>query len=81
MSKSKGNVIDPLEVIDKYGADSLRMTLASLTVQGRDIFLSPERIESNRLHEQDLEREQTRPRQYRGDGDGPPPGRWVFKDP
>ncbi|MGB4208893.1 MAG: valine--tRNA ligase [Thermovirgaceae bacterium] len=49
MSKSKGNVIDPLEVIDKYGADSLRMTLASLTVQGRDIFLSPERIESNRL--------------------------------
>ena len=49
MSKSKGNVIDPLEIIDKYGADSLRMTLASLTVQGRDIFLSPERIESNRL--------------------------------
>lgn len=49
MSKSKGNVIDPLEIIEKYGADSLRMTLASLTVQGRDIFLSPERIESNRL--------------------------------
>ena len=49
MSKSKGNVIDPLEIIDEYGADSLRMTLASLTVQGRDIFLSPERIESNRL--------------------------------
>ena len=49
MSKSKGNVIDPLEIIGKYGADSLRMTLASLTVQGRDIFLSPERIENNRL--------------------------------
>ncbi|HOI81019.1 MAG TPA: valine--tRNA ligase [Synergistales bacterium] len=49
MSKSKGNVIDPLEIIDEFGADSLRMTLASLTIQGRDIFLSPERIESSRL--------------------------------
>lgn len=49
MSKSKGNVIDPLEIIEKYGADSLRMTLAALTVQGRDIYLSPDRIESYRL--------------------------------
>lgn len=49
MSKSKGNVIDPLEIIEKYGADSLRMTLAALTVQGRDIYLSPGRIESYRL--------------------------------
>lgn len=49
MSKSKGNVIDPLEIIEKYGADSLRMTLAALTVQGRDIYLSPERIDSYRL--------------------------------
>ncbi|MDO9507983.1 MAG: valine--tRNA ligase [Thermovirgaceae bacterium] len=49
MSKSKGNVIDPLEIIEKSGADSLRMTLAALTVQGRDIYLSPERIEIYRL--------------------------------
>ena len=38
MSKSKGNVIDPLDVINEYGADSLRFTLSSLTVQGRDII-------------------------------------------
>jgi len=48
MSKSKGNVIDPLEIIGEYGADSLRLTLAALTVQGRDIFLSRERIETYR---------------------------------
>lgn len=48
MSKSKGNVIDPLEIIREYGADSLRLTLAALTVQGRDIFLSRERIEAYR---------------------------------
>ncbi|MGC9490336.1 MAG: valine--tRNA ligase [Thermovirgaceae bacterium] len=48
MSKSKGNVIDPLEIIGEYGADSLRLTLAALTVQGRDIFLSRERIEAYR---------------------------------
>jgi len=48
MSKSKGNVIDPLEIIEDYGADSLRLTLAALTVQGRDIFLSKERIEAYR---------------------------------
>ncbi len=49
MSKSKGNVIDPLEIIEKSGADSLRMTLAALTVQGRDIYLSPGRIDIYRL--------------------------------
>jgi valyl-tRNA synthetase len=48
MSKSRGNVIDPLEIIGEYGADSLRLTLAALTVQGRDIFLSRERIEAYR---------------------------------
>ena len=48
MSKSKGNVIDPLVIIDKFGADALRLTLAILTVQGRDIFLSESRIESNK---------------------------------
>ena len=48
MSKSKGNVIDPLDVINEYGADSLRFTLSSLTVQGRDIILSAQKIESCR---------------------------------
>jgi valyl-tRNA synthetase len=48
MSKSKGNVIDPLEVIDKYGADSFRFTLAAFAAQGRDIKLSEERIEGYR---------------------------------
>ena len=41
MSKSKGNVIDPLELIDEYGADALRFTLAAMAAQGRDIKLSP----------------------------------------
>ncbi|MFH1095941.1 MAG: valine--tRNA ligase [Candidatus Desantisbacteria bacterium] len=45
MSKSKGNVIDPLHVIDDYGTDALRFTLAIMAVQGRDILLAEERIE------------------------------------
>lgn len=49
MSKSKGNVIDPLTIIDEYGADALRLTLAALTLQGRDIYLSTERISAYRL--------------------------------
>jgi valyl-tRNA synthetase len=44
MSKSKGNVIDPLGVIDEYGTDALRFTLAAMAAQGRDIKLSEERI-------------------------------------
>ncbi|MEA1939485.1 MAG: valine--tRNA ligase [Candidatus Caldatribacteriota bacterium] len=48
MSKSKGNAIDPLTVVDKYGADTLRVTLASLTIQGDYICLSEERIKSFR---------------------------------
>ena len=44
MSKSKGNVIDPLELIDEYGADALRFTLAAMAAQGRDIKLSSERV-------------------------------------
>ena len=48
MSKTKGNVIDPLEIVDKYGADSLRFTLAILAAQGRDIKLSEDKIEGNR---------------------------------
>jgi valyl-tRNA synthetase len=48
MSKSKGNVIDPLELIDKYGADALRFTLAAMAAQGRDIKLSAGRVEGYR---------------------------------
>lgn len=44
MSKSKGNVIDPLDSIDKYSADILRFTLALLAVQGRDIRMSEDRM-------------------------------------
>ena len=44
MSKSKGNVIDPLEVMDRFGTDAFRFTLAALAAQGRDIKLSEERI-------------------------------------
>jgi len=44
MSKTKGNVVDPLDVCDKHGADALRFTLLALTVQGRDIKLSTESI-------------------------------------
>ena len=49
MSKSKGNVIDPLTIVKDYGADALRFTMAALTVQGRDIFLSTDRISTYRL--------------------------------
>ncbi len=45
MSKSKGNVIDPLTIMDKYGTDAFRFTLAALAAQGRDIRLAEERIE------------------------------------
>jgi valyl-tRNA synthetase len=48
MSKSKGNVIDPLDLIDTYGADALRFTLAAMAAQGRDIKLSPARVEGYR---------------------------------
>ncbi|WP_316189695.1 valine--tRNA ligase [Bradyrhizobium sp. SZCCHNS1054] len=48
MSKSKGNVIDPLALIDEYGADALRFTLAAMAAQGRDIKLSSQRVEGYR---------------------------------
>jgi valyl-tRNA synthetase len=48
MSKSKGNVIDPLALIDQYGADALRFTLAAMAAQGRDIKLSSSRVEGYR---------------------------------
>ncbi len=48
MSKSKGNVIDPIGLIDEYGADALRFTLAAMAAQGRDIKLSTQRVEGYR---------------------------------
>jgi len=48
MSKSKGNVIDPLGLIEQYGADSLRFTLAAMAAQGRDLKLSTQRVEGYR---------------------------------
>ncbi|MDP3694022.1 valine--tRNA ligase [Bradyrhizobium sp.] len=48
MSKSKGNVIDPLHLIDDYGADALRFTLAAMAAQGRDIKLASQRVEGYR---------------------------------
>ena len=48
MSKSKGNVLDPLELIDQFGADAVRFTLTSQAVQGRDVKLSTSRIEGYR---------------------------------
>ena len=48
MSKSKGNVVDPLGIIDDFGADALRFTLARGAAQGHDIRLSPQSVENNR---------------------------------
>ena len=48
MSKSKGNVIDPLELVDAYGADATRFTLAAMAAQGRDIKLAMSRVEGYR---------------------------------
>ncbi|MEN8244139.1 MAG: valine--tRNA ligase [Thermodesulfobacteriota bacterium] len=48
MSKSKGNVIDPLNIIDKYGTDAFRFTLAAFAAQGRDVKMSEKRVEGYR---------------------------------
>lgn len=48
MSKSKGNVIDPLDLIDQYGADAVRFTLTAMAAQGRDIKLASNRVEGYR---------------------------------
>jgi valyl-tRNA synthetase len=48
MSKSIGNVLDPLELVDEYGADALRFTLTSMAAMGRDLKLSKDRIQGYR---------------------------------
>ncbi len=48
MSKSKGNTVDPLGLIDRYGADALRFTLAAMESQGRDIKMDEKRVEGYR---------------------------------
>jgi valyl-tRNA synthetase len=48
MSKSKGNSIDPLEMMDRFGTDAFRFTLAAFTAQGRDVRMSEERIEGHK---------------------------------
>jgi len=48
MSKSLGNIIDPLDIINEYGADALRFSLISITAQGQDVFLSKERFQQGR---------------------------------
>ena len=48
MSKTKGNVIDPLDVVDQFGSDALRYSLVTGSTPGQDVPLSMERIESNR---------------------------------
>ncbi|MBI1883319.1 MAG: valine--tRNA ligase [Chlamydiae bacterium] len=48
MSKSLGNIIDPLEIIDEYGTDALRMSLIMITAQGQDVYLSKDKFEMGR---------------------------------
>ena len=48
MSKSKGNVVDPLELMDEFGADALRFTLAALAAQGRDVKIAKARVQGYR---------------------------------
>ena len=48
MTKSRGNVVDPLEIIERYGTDAVRFTLAQLAVQGRDLILSDDRLAASR---------------------------------
>ena len=94
MSKSKGNVIDPLDLIDEYGADSLRFTLAIMAAQGRDVKLDPARIaglsqfrnealECDTLcrHERSCQRSEIRARNLLADDQPLDPHRTLAHDP
>jgi valyl-tRNA synthetase len=48
MTKSRGNVVDPLDIMEKYGTDAVRFTLAQLSIQGRDLILSDDRLAASR---------------------------------
>jgi valyl-tRNA synthetase len=48
MSKSLGNIIDPIEIINRFGSDALRFSIISITAQGQDVFLSPQKFEIGR---------------------------------
>ena len=48
MSKSLGNIIDPIEIINQFGSDALRFSIISITAQGQDVFLSPQKFEIGR---------------------------------
>jgi len=48
MSKTKGNVVDPIDIVDEYGADALRFTLSLAAGTGRDMRIGPSRVEPNR---------------------------------
>jgi len=50
MSKSKGNIIDPVSIIDQYGTDAFRFTLAAFAAQGRDIKMSEKRVDGYRRY-------------------------------
>ena len=86
MSKSKGNVIDPIDLIDRFGADALRFTLAAMAAQGRDIKLSEARIEGYRNFATKLwnasrfaETERLRPgRRIRSAAAREPLNRWIL---
>lgn len=87
MSKSKGNVIDPLIIIDKFGTDAFRFALTVLAAQGRDVLLSEERIEAGRNFLNKLWNASRLSFSFLGDGDEKPvlsgrssflPDRWIY---
>jgi leucyl-tRNA synthetase len=74
MSKSKGNVVDPLGLIDKYGADALRFFMAAMESQGRDVKMDERRVELSQLCHQAVERGALLPGQrHCGQPAWPPP--------